>query len=82
MKVVSDTLSQLGVDGTFFYQLLIFLISFVFVYRLITRPHFKAYVERLQRTRGDESSTHALKEEIKEVEDKYQIRKRVLNDDL
>lgn len=59
-------LSQLGIDGSFLFQVAIFCVAYFTLSRVIFMPYANAYQQRVSRTSGDEE---VAQEAIKKAQD-------------
>ena len=59
-------LSQLGIDGSIFFQIAIFCVAYFTLSRVVFMPYASAYEQRISRTSGDEE---VAQEAIKKAQD-------------
>ncbi|MCJ8277725.1 MAG: ATP synthase F0 subunit B [Bdellovibrionales bacterium] len=82
MSQVLDILTSLGIDGTFFYQFVIFFIAFTFMNFIAFKPYLKAYDERVRRTVGGQQEAKDLLEQADKAEAVYKEEARKLNAEI
>lgn len=82
MDTIVGILSSLGVDNTFFIQLLLFMVVFVFVWNVAFSPYFKAFQKREAQTTGSEQLALELIKDTEKLELEYQQKARALNDQI
>lgn len=71
-----ELLTSLGINQTFFYQIVIFLIAFFFLKKVVFLPYYKAFEEREKRTSGGQSTAHELHHQLATLEAEYQQKAR------
>lgn len=82
MDTLAGILSSLGVDDTFFIQLGLFLVVFVFVWNVAFAPYFKAFEAREAQTTGSTETANDLIKEAAKLELVYQEKARALNTEI
>lgn len=82
MATLLGILSSLGVDHTFFVQLVLFMIVLIFVWQVAFVPYFKAYQMREERTTGSQEAAEDLTKNTERLERDYQHQARALNDEI
>ncbi len=65
-------IEQLGLDSTFFYQLVIFFVLFAFLGRVYFAPFLKLFQERHQRTVADREAAEAMLSQANQKFAEYQ----------
>ena len=70
---------SLGVDGTLWIHLGLFLACYVALTQLILKPYLAAYEEREKRTFGSEEAAVRLGEEANDLQNQYALKARELN---
>ena len=79
MDIVTGILTQLGVNSTFFIQLGIFMVVFVFTWKVAFSPYYRAFEAREARTTGSEEAANDLLKQTEALEKEYQEKARALN---
>ncbi len=74
-----DLLRNLGVNSTVWIHLIIFVVAFAFIYLLMFKPYFVAYLKRLEMTEGNELRADSLNNETTELVLKYASLAKDLN---
>ena len=64
-----DILTKLGINSTFFVQLINFLILVFLLYKILYKPLFKTINERTERIKKGLDLTEKMEEEYKKIED-------------
>lgn len=65
-------LTQLGIDGSILFQIIIFCVAYFVLSRVVFMPYANAYEQRLSRTTGDEEvATQAVKK-AQELRSQYE----------
>lgn len=82
MDILAGILSQLGVDNTFFFQFVIFMVVFVFLWNVTFSAYFKAYEVRESKTTGSEAEADELLKQTESLEKEYQDKARALNAEI
>ena len=77
-----EILLQLGANKTAFIQFFIFVISISFLTIYVYGPYFKAYDERLKRTKGAEAVAKETADEAKNLAIIYQSKARENNEKI
>ena len=77
-----DIFSQLGVNHTFWMQLGIFIIVLFLLQNIGFKLYAQALSDREKRTLGNEDLATELKEQAKEVYQRYEVAARSLNTDI
>jgi F-type H+-transporting ATPase subunit b len=77
-----EILLQLGANKTAFIQFFIFVISISFLTIYVYGPYFKAYDERLKRTKGAEAVAKETADEAKSLALIYQSKARENNEKI
>lgn len=71
MGEIVKILVSLGVDYTVFYQMGIFLVTFLVIEQFLFKPYLAAYMERRKRTVGSEDVAADIEQEIESLESVY-----------
>lgn len=71
---MSEIAEQLELNSTFFYQLVLFAIVFIFLSRVYFRPFLKLIQLRHKRTVEDRKAAEALTQQAQEKMDQYEKR--------
>ena len=74
-----EILSKLGVDYTFFYQVLIFCVAYIAVSRLLFKPYLKAYHKRLEVTFGHQEVAEKLNAQSQELHIQCEAKSKEVN---
>ncbi len=74
-----DLLYKLGIDSTFFYQLAIFCVTYVFLSRLVFKPYLKSYEARVAATTGFQENAEKLREESQALHQEYEAKAQEVN---
>ena len=69
-------LQQFGINETFFYQLVIFLIAITSLSLLVFKPYLAALEQRENRTKGGEELAHELHRASADLRAQYETRAR------
>lgn len=77
-----EILLQLGANETAFIQFLLFIVSITFLTTYVYGPYFKAYDERLKRTKGADTVAKEAADEAKNLGLIYQTKARETNDKI
>lgn len=77
-----EILQQLGANQSAILQFFIFAISIAFLTIVVFNPYFKAYDQRLQKTKGAESVAKETIEETKNLNLIFQSKAREVNDKI
>lgn len=80
--MILGILKSIGVNSTFFYQFVSFLITYLVLHIVAFSKYVRAYSERQQRTVGDQSKAKSILEEVEELNSDYQTEARKLNDQI
>ena len=75
-------LSQLGANYTAFIQFIIFIIAITFLTIYVFNPYFKAYDERMKRTKGADAVASETATDAKNLALIYQSKAREINDKI
>lgn len=78
-KEVLSILMGLGINETVYYQFVIFLVGYAFLYFLVFKPYFRTFQEREKRTFGNQDLAGKIIEETQKLESDYQVKARQLN---
>jgi F-type H+-transporting ATPase subunit b len=82
MTELTKIILSLGVDYTIWIQFGIFFIVFLTMKMMVFDPYFKCYLERQQKTSGNQEKADQLFAETRELEAVYQRKMRSLNSDM
>lgn len=74
-----EILAKLGINNTFYYQLIIFCIAYVALTRLLFRPYLKAYHKRLELTFGNQEVAEKLNAQSQELHIQYENKAKEVN---
>lgn len=74
-----EILTKLGIDYTFFYQLVVFLVAYIALTRLLFKPYLKAYHKRLEVTFGNQEVAEKLNAQSQELHIQYENKAREVN---
>lgn len=74
-----EILTKLGIDYTFFYQLIVFLVAYIALTRLLFKPYLKAYHKRLEVTFGNQEVAEKLNAQSHELHIQYENKAREVN---
>lgn len=77
-----EILQQLGANQSAFFQFFIFAISIAFLTTFVFGPYFKAYDQRLLKTKGAENVAKDTVEETKNLNLIFQSKAREVNDKI
>ena len=77
-----DLLYSLGVNKTIFYQFGIFLITYLFMYYLLFKPYYNAYLQRIQNTEGNQESSKRILSDIEDLKGEHENKAREINDEF
>ena len=72
-------LQSIGLNQTLFIQFAIFLVTYLFVSRVLFKPYNKAYEERVRKTEGNQNLAEQAIEETKTLELEYEQKARSIN---
>lgn len=72
----------LGLNFTFFIQLILFIIGCSFLNQLVFVPYFEAYQKRLKETSTTDNSFLEYEKKTEEIEKKYQDSARKINETI
>ncbi|MGE0526349.1 MAG: ATP synthase F0 subunit B [Bdellovibrionales bacterium] len=75
-----ELLFSLGVNSSLFVQFAIFLVVYVVLKNLLFEPYFRAFNERNERTVGQTEMAERYLSEARELEDKFAIRAKEVNE--
>ena len=67
MDTVVGILSSLGVNNTFFIQLVLFMIVFLFLWKVGFTPYFEAFELREEKTKGSEDFANKLSKDTEKT---------------
>lgn len=82
MNAVLNIITALGIDTSLWYQLTIFIFTFVFVRQFIFAPYFKAYEGRQGQTVGYQKKAEQIFAQTRELEMHYQRKARGLTAEI
>lgn len=82
MNTLLGILTSLGVDDTFFMQLVLFMFILIFVWQVAFVPYFKAFQVREEKTTGSQEAAEDLTKNTERLERDYQYQARALNDEI
>lgn len=74
-----DLLLGLGVNSTVKYQLVTFLVAYVFLYMVLFKPYYKAYLERVSRTLGQTDLAEKYLLETQSLQAEFERKSRDIN---
>ena len=66
-----EVLSALGLNETVVIQFVLFIFVFGFVYGLLFKPYFSAFLKRTERTVGNTEAAEKIGQEVRSLEDRY-----------
>ena len=75
-----EILLSIGLNDTVFYQLLLFLVTFLVLNFVAFTPFFRAHLERAKRTEGNEVLADEALREAEKIEQEYRQKAKALND--
>ena len=75
-----ELLQTIGVNGTIFYQFIIFVVAFTAINMLAIKPYFRAQQERVNRTEGSQEAADDLIKKTEQLEAEYAERATKLNE--
>lgn len=74
-----EILTKLGINNTFYYQLIIFCIAYIALTRLLFKPYLKAYHKRLEVTFGSHEVVEKLNAQSEELHIQYENKAKEVN---
>jgi F0F1-type ATP synthase membrane subunit b/b' len=74
-----EILYKLGIDSTFFYQMAIFCVTYVFLSRLVFKPYLKIHHKRIEATFGHQEHAEKLNEQARDLHHEYETKARAMN---
>ena len=77
-----EILSSLGVDSTFWIQLVCWIISYLALSQLVFKPYMRALHEREKRTFGNEEHAARLIQESHDLQGQYEQRAKNVNAEI
>lgn len=80
LSKVGEILTSLGINQTFWFQLVIFVFAYFGMAFIVFKPYLAAYDERRRRTVGGEKEAEQLTAEANQLEEQYKKQARELND--
>lgn len=76
-----SVLATIGLDVTFFVQLLLFVVAHLVLTYILFKPYFAAYKMRTEKTVGSEDLANQIVEETAALQKNYETEARRLNDE-
>lgn len=77
-----EIFAQLGVNHTFWFQLVVFVITLVALQNLVFKDYAKALVERESRTSGNEEQASEYTQKTSEIYQQYEQKARQVNAEI
>lgn len=72
-------ISALGLDATIGYQFVIFLVTYLFLYFLVFKPYYRAFLKRTELTTGNQDVAEQLTAEAEQLKAQYETKARAIN---
>ena len=66
-----DLITNLGINGTIFYQFVIFLVAYLALNHFVFKPYVAAFEEREARTSGQTKAAEGAFDEAKKLKEEY-----------
>jgi F-type H+-transporting ATPase subunit b len=82
MADIENILVALGINSTLWIQLGIFVFVFLYLNSFVFKPYFAAYLERQNRTMGNQEKAEQIYAQTRELEALYQRKMRGLTADI
>lgn len=80
--MVLNILKSIGVNSTFFYQFIMFLLTYTVLHFVAFKSYVVAFTERQKKTVGDQGRAKSILEEVEQLNRDYQLEARKINDEI
>lgn len=82
MDMLIGLINSLKLNNTLFFQFVVFMVGYAFLYYLLFKPYNNAAQERYDRTTGNEESADKYDEEIEQLKRTYGQKVKELNESV